>query len=982
MKKRYYFLVLLIFVFVALSVWQYIRLNTQQRNETAVFINKQIILCGKSIEDGSSDFEESVKFEFANRELQYFFSTQPDTLSPEIRSRLIDAEIKRIRQFYSRNQILLSKINIYNSDIYRIFERNDTYFKVSPPQAFPQKVSLITQPQLDEINGILTYTQPVRNAKGELVANISFNLEINDFLAFHFEKFYIGKNSWYWAINTKGEILLHKSSEQPMDDEFETDVLDEFRLKLNENLTSSLRHTIRGNEEVNAYSAFYPVNILGKNLGIVFSVNTDSLWKRQNESNIAIFIYFLVVIASIILLFSVIIKQMVAAQKRLETTDALLRTANQASEILLTDPDFDSAMHNFLQITAKALNYQRAYLLHYSQKSDTEIFHLKYEWWDQSKVEAMGVILPDLNTGLESKAFRNISGDLKQNKLVKKNEPDFNDSYKLLMVSLQVKAFVNIPVYSDDNMNAIIGFSDCTGIREWQEFEDALFANFANVVGGALSIQKKKEELVKAKNQAESANRAKSEFLATMSHEIRTPMNSILGFSEIMLNTTDNAKQKSYLTSILDSGNILLSLINDILDLSKIEAGRVEISAEPTDIRVITNEIKHFFHLKTQEKKLSFIVEIDNEMPQTIVIDEVRLRQILINLVGNAVKFTDEGFVKIEIRLLDNKNGIISFEIAVIDSGIGIPEQDQQRIFESFSQQSGQDNRKYGGTGLGLSISKRLCEMMHGKIDLESDPGEGSRFTITFDNIKYSDELAEQDDQYLWDENNIDFDGAKILVVDDVPHNRNLVLAYLETSNLKVFEAENGEIAIQMAKEYVPDLIFMDIRMPGMNGYQATELIKSELITGNIPVVALTASTMQSEVAKLEKLFDGYLRKPIQRKLLINEIMKHLPHQITEPLPGKNDHYPNPVADTPPTLITQELKVLFASQFADDIANQSDFMIVDDLSALANKIEAFALQQNIPQLKSLTNDLNKFIEAFDFEKIQRCLTQINEMFNQ
>ena len=981
MKNKFYLLIPLMLIFIGLSIRKYYVLNINQRKETADFVHKQIILCGKSIEDASNDFEESVKFEFADHDLRYFFATETDKIDLQTRGKYIDGEIKRIRRFYSFNQVLISKIIINNDSHFRSFERKDeNYFIVLSPEPFHTKVKLLNQTQLTEINGKPVYIQPIRNSDGNLVANIKFELNISAFLASHSDKFYIGKNSWSWAIDTTGRVLFHKYSERSLTANLKADSIGLFRSKLRQNLSASVQHTIYQATAINVLSVFYPVNILSKKIGIVFSVDTDSLWKRQNESNITIFIYFLVVIASIIALFSIIITQMMAAKKRLESTDALLRTANQASEELLTNPDFESSMNNFLKITAKSLGYHRAYLLEFGPNGNTQVFRLKYEWYDQSLVKPFAEVVPEIIAGHETNAFEKASSSLRHNKLVKQNEPDFDDASRPILEKLDCKAFINLPVYVEENIYGTVVFADCTSVRQWQEFEDALFLNFANAVGGALSIHNKKQELIMAKVLAESANIAKSEFLANMSHEIRTPMNSIVGFSEVLLNTTENSKQKNYLKTILDSSKTLLLLINDILDLSKIEAGRMEISPGPADLRVVISEIKQLFQHITNEKNLSFIVEIDKHLPQTIVIDEVRLRQILLNLMGNAVKFTYTGFVKIEVTVFDEKNETLSFNIAVIDSGIGIPDSDQQRIFESFSQLSAMDTKKYGGTGLGLSICKRLLDLMNGEIKINSTPGKGSRFTITFANLPSSDGLVETKNNYLWHEDSIAFEGSKILIVDDVAFNRNLVLAYLENYDLKLFEAENGEMAVQMARECMPDLILMDIRMPVMNGYKATEIIRSDGITAHIPIVALTASTMQSEIDKLQYLFNGYLRKPVQKKTLINELKKHLPFSKSDNQNGINSKLENPAAPTGPIFINPETKALFLIEFAEEIDNQPEYMIIDNLTELSERMGIFALQHNIPELERKCSNLINYIDAFDFDKIQHSLLQIKEIF--
>ena len=667
---------------------------------------------------------------------------------------------------------------------------------------------------------------------------------------------------------------------------------------------------------------------------------------------------------------------MLLAQKRLESTDALLLTANQASEVLLTNPDFDSSMHNFLEITAKALGYQRAYLIEFKQNGDAPVFSLKHEWYDKSLVKSFVNVIPEIVPGLETNLFGDVFSKLHDNKLVKLNEPDFGNSYKSILKKLDCKAFIHLPVFVDENIYGTIGFIDCKATRQWQEFEDALFANFANAVGGALSIHKKKQDLISAKVLAETANRAKTEFLATMGHEIRTPMNSIVGLSQVMLSKTDNPVQKNYLKTISKSSKTLLSLIDDILILSKIEAGRIEITPEPADLRLAINGIKQLFYRKTQEKNLFFDIEIDEQLPQTIFVDELRLRQILLNLTGNAIKFTHSGFVKIEVKVLEKKNGTLTLEIAVIDSGIGIATQDQQRVFDPFSQLSGIDARKYEGTGLGLSICKRLLDLMNGTIKIDSTLGKGSRFTATFIHLKYSEDFVDVQSQNMVSDEKVTFSGSKILVVDDVNHNRDLILAYLENYDLKLFEAENGEAAVQMAKECLPDVILMDIRMPGMDGYQATQIIKSEKSTAHIPIIALTASIVQSEIGKLQNHFEGYLRKPMKQENLISELKKHLPYQII----ARTEDIDNGIMTNGHT-IGEDMKALFLSEFANDIATQSESMLNDKLTELAERMQAFAIQHNIPGLATNSVYLKNHIEAFDFDKIQNSLIKIKEIFN-
>jgi len=490
------------------------------------------------------------------------------------------------------------------------------------------------------------------------------------------------------------------------------------------------------------------------------------------------------------------------------------------------------------------------------------------------------------------------------------------------------------------------------------------------------------EALHKAKEDAEYANRSKSEFLANMSHEIRTPMNAIIGFTELLSDQIQEPRLQAYLKTIQSAGGTLLMLINDILDLSKIEAGKMVIQNKPTNLYDLFQEVGAIFAMNIKNKGLELHIVVDENIPRSLLLDGVRLRQILFNLIGNAVKFTEHGSItlRLEILQIQEHTSQVDILISVEDTGMGIPKDQLERIFQAFEQKEGQENRKFGGTGLGLSISKRLSEMMGGRIKVESTEGQGSCFSIELygvsiasveDETEYETLQHSQNQRYV-------FEKAKVLVVDDIEDNRELIVHDFLDTEIVPKTAINGKEAYEMVQKENFDLVIMDIRMPVMDGYEATQKIKE--YNPNLRVIALTASVMEGDLHdNASELFDGYLRKPILKADLFETLSEFLPH--TKETPHLKQTQPQHSFSISKALKTDKVVVLdtFASEIDPLNTKALQSNNFNDIKLFLQTLEKVATQYEIEPFLLYTQKLQEAVNAFDIINIEVLLREYKDL---
>jgi len=502
-----------------------------------------------------------------------------------------------------------------------------------------------------------------------------------------------------------------------------------------------------------------------------------------------------------------------------------------------------------------------------------------------------------------------------------------------------------------------------------------------SVARSLVEHKRRERALEDAIAKAEEANVAKSEFIANMSHEIRSPMNAIIGFSEILADSLNDSNKRQEALIIAESGRNLLALVNDILDLSKIEAGRLEIKPSLVALKDFFENILRFFRTQAEDKNLRFDLEVLPELPDYIWLDEIRLRQILVNLIGNALKFTDQGGVTLRVEALVDADVATKYRlvVSVIDSGPGVPDAFKERIFGHFEQIPGQDSATHRGTGLGLSIASHLAGLLGGSVVVQDNPvGRGSIFTLTLPQVTLP--VPGNAVEYPSKKRGgapgsaLRFDTHPlVLVVDDMRNNRTLLQAYLETLGFPVAQASDGREALEVAETRLPGLILTDIRMPVIDGREFLRRLResSQEQLHTVPVVAITASAMPGQVTRDQTLFDGHLVKPVSLRTLAEEMAKLLPHHF-DLLESSPDLFQNPSEVADPVGLLAEMDFALEKE----IQAVQKLMRIKDATALAARLQATGTRYGAPFLVQASEQLAQASQSFQVAAMMKQLDSV------
>lgn len=560
------------------------------------------------------------------------------------------------------------------------------------------------------------------------------------------------------------------------------------------------------------------------------------------------------------------------SEEKLNRHSKILSGVSKAANVLLVEADFDAAINKAIEIIGVATDVDRVYIFEYfiDEINGEGLLSQRYEWTNR-------FITPQLdNPQLQNIPFQKTIprwfDNLTTGVLLKGVIKNFPENERTILAPQNIKSILAVPIMIKEKFWGFIGFDDCTYERKWSDYEESVLATMVGSIGGALERRKQENELLRAKEIAETATRAKSDFLAAMSHEIRTPMNGVIGMTGLLLETPLTKEQREYTETIRMSGDALLLIINDILDFSKVESGNLELEERPFELKNAVEEALELVSKKAYDKELDLNYNFEEDVPAYIVGDIGRLQQVLVNLLDNAIKFTDSGYVLINVRRLAKYNGTVELEFSVQDTGIGIKEENQQKLFNAFSQADSTITRKYGGTCLGLAMCKRLVELMRGRIWVTSKEHEGSAFIFTI-RTKIAEGLPTP--VYMGK----DLPGLtskSVLIVDDNEVNRRILSLQCESWGMIPFTAANAGEALRLLNSAMPfDIALIDMQMPETDGLTLGKMTMEIKHRSKLPMIMLTSAGHPGNQEKdVRKVFRTYLSKPIRQSQLFNEIVK------------------------------------------------------------------------------------------------------------
>ena len=509
-------------------------------------------------------------------------------------------------------------------------------------------------------------------------------------------------------------------------------------------------------------------------------------------------------------------------------------------------------------------------------------------------------------------------------------------------------------------------------------------------------LKEAKKTAEKEKQKAEDANKFKTQFLANMSHDIRNHMHIILGFSQELESEITDEEQRGNLETISSSGNDLEKLIENILELSRIEAGKIELENEPLNLRSILDDIKQKYSIKAQEKALNILSYVDPDLPEVVSLDSSKLRSILDNLVNNAVKFTDSGFIKLSVQKIGSQVtppgspvARVNIGFTVQDNGRGIPKNQQKNIFTRYERQKGKHKSKIEGFGLGLTITRAFVELMGGEISLKSREGKGTTFNVILKNVAVTDVVIGLGLDKL-DVKSIRFKKASVLMADESELNRRLLIKYLSQSPIHLIEAENGKQAVEKTKRYRPDLVLMDMKIAAVKGFKTTRLIKADDELKDIPIIIITASALKEQRPAIKKSgCDSFLTKPVKKSDLIIELTNFLKFKYIGPTdPGKSQEikkvkpkiaFPTNLSPDDREKLKELVNFLQGEDLTQRVKTLTKKFIINDIENFAMEMKKMAENYQVEKLYHWADKLSDDINTFTRSKIEKTLSSFSEV---